>query len=144
MMTENEIFDRVRDILVDALGIEPEAVAIDARLADDLGAESLDYLDIGFRMEKAFGISMKGNEMLLGDNPGEGYVQDGKVTDAGMQELRRRLPHARFDRLEESRDVRDFRGVFTVGSLVQFVKARIAQADAQPVGQTEISAPPCR
>ena len=125
-MTEREVFEKIRDILANALGIEPEAVTSEARLTDDLGAESIDFLDIGFQMEKAFGIPIKPNEMLLGDSPSEEYVQNGKVTATGLAELRRRMPHARLDRLEETHDVRDFRGIFTVDSLVQFVMARIS------------------
>jgi len=129
IVRESEIFEKVREILVNSLGVEPEAVTPDARITDDLGAESIDYLDIAFQTEKAFGIPIKPNEMLLGESPDERYVRDGKITEAGLEELRRRLPHASFDRLEQTRDVRDFQSIFTVDSLVQFVAARVADRD---------------
>jgi acyl carrier protein len=129
IVRESEIFEKVRDIVANSLAVEPEMVTPDARITDDLGTESIDYLDIAFQMEKAFGIPIKPNEMLLGENPDEGYVRDGKITEAGLAELRRRLPHASFDRLEQTRDVRDFQSLFTVDSLVQFVAARVDHGD---------------
>jgi acyl carrier protein len=124
-MTEDEIYEKVRGILVDSLGVDEELVTREARLADDLGADSLDYLDIAFHMEKAFGISIRLNEMLLGDAPSEEFVRDGRITDAGLAELRRRMPHLRLDRLEASRDIKDFRQVFTVEALVQFMALKL-------------------
>ncbi len=126
VMTETEIYGKVQRAVVDALGVDEEEVTPDARLTDDLGAESIDYLDIAFRLEKAFGINIKANEMLTGDIVTDQYVEDGRITDAGMEELRRRLPHADFGALERSRDVNDFLSVFTVDALVRFVTAKLA------------------
>jgi acyl carrier protein len=126
-MTENEVLRKLRSILADSLGVDEDIVTVEARLVDDLGAESIDYLDIGFRMEKAFGISIKPNEMLLGDSPSEEFLQNGKITDAGLADLRRRMPHVCFDKLERNRDIKDFRNVFTVDSLVKFVIMRMSR-----------------
>lgn len=123
---ENEdVYRQVQRIVVEALAVEEEEATPDARLADDLGAESIDYLDIQFKLERAFGIKIEPNEMLMGDIPAEQFVQDGKITDLGMAELRQRLPHARLDLLEQSRDVKDFRSVFTVDALARFVMAKL-------------------
>ena len=104
-MTENEVFEKLRGVLSNSLGVESELVTPEARITDDLGAESIDYLDIAFQTEKTFGIPIKPDEMLLGASPDERYVRDGKITDAGLEELRRRMPHVCFDRVEEDRDV---------------------------------------
>jgi acyl carrier protein len=124
--TEGEIFEKVQGILAESLAVEPELVTPEARITDDLGAESIDYLDIAFRMEKCFGISIKPHEMLLGDSPDDRFIEDGKITDAGLEELRRRMPHVCLDRLEQDRDVRNFQSIFTADSLAKFVAARLA------------------
>ena len=93
-------------MLVDALGVDEEEVTPNATLRDDLGAESIDFLDIVFRLEKAFGIKIPRGEMFPEDiftNPA--YVQNGKVTPEGMAELKKRMPHMDFTELEKDPDV---------------------------------------
>jgi len=129
---ENEdVYRQVQRIVVEALAVEEEEVTPDARLTDDLGAESIDDLDIQFKLERAFGIKIEPNEMFMGDVPPEQFVRDGKITDLGMTELRQRLPHACLDLLEQSRDVKDFRSVFTVDALVRFVMAKLGERRIQ-------------
>jgi acyl carrier protein len=126
-MTTEEVFDKVKDVLVDALGVDDDEVTPEAKLSADLGAESIDYLDIQFRLEKAFGIKIEKDEMLpenvLSDSR---YVQDGKVTDAGMTELRKRLPHADLTGFDKHRGVNEFINVFTVDTMVKFVQSKLA------------------
>jgi acyl carrier protein len=126
-MTNEEVFDKVKDVLVDALGVDDDEIAPDARLVGDLGAESIDFLDIVFRLEKSFAIKIDQSEMfpdnVLNDPQ---YVQDGKVTDKGMEELRERLPHANLDTFAEDRTVDAFSNVFTVAAVVKFVEAKLA------------------
>ena len=57
-MSRDEIFQKVQGVLVDALGVDEEEVTPTAVIKDDLGAESIDFLDISFRLEKAFGIKI--------------------------------------------------------------------------------------
>ena len=92
----------------------------------DLGAESIDFLDIVFRLEKAFSIKIEQSE-LFPDNvlSDENYVVDGKVTDTGMAELRKRLPHANLDEFDASRSVDDFSNIFTVEAIVKFVESKL-------------------
>jgi acyl carrier protein len=124
--TQEEVFGKVQEVLVDALGVDDDEVEPNARLTEDLGAESIDFLDIVFRLEKAFGIKIEQGELIpekvLQDPQ---YVQDGKVTDKGMEELRKRLPHADLSQFDESRDVEEFTNVFTVDTLVKFVQAKL-------------------
>ena len=125
-MTYDETYDKVQSVLEDALGVDEDEITKDATLVGDLGAESIDFLDIVFRLEKEFGIKIDQAELfpdnVLNDPQ---YVQDGKVTDAGMATLRERLPHANLDEFENSRDVEDFPNVFTVDAVVKFVQARV-------------------
>ena len=126
-MTREEIFDKVKDVLVDALGVDEEDVTADAKLRDDLGAESIDFLDIVFRLEKAFGIKIPRGEMFPEDvftNPA--FVKDNKVTDAGMEEMKRRMPHVDFTALEKDRDVNNIR--FTVTTVVNYIEHKLKAA----------------
>ena len=125
-MTYDEIYDKVQEVLEDALGVDEDEVTKDATLVGDLGAESIDFLDIVFRLEKAFGIKIDQAELfpenVLSDPT---YVQDGKVTDEGMETLRARLPHADLSQFDQSRDVEEFSEVFTVDAVVKFVQNKL-------------------
>ncbi len=125
-MTQDEVFAKVRDVLVDALGVDEDEVTPQAKLVEDLGAESIDFLDIVFRLEKAFGIKIQQSELfpenVLNDPQ---YVSGGKVTDQGMAELKKRLPHADLSDFEENREVSEFSNVFTVDAISKFVQAKL-------------------
>lgn len=125
-MTYDEIYEKVQSVLEDALGVDEDEVTRESTLVGDLGAESIDFLDIVFRLEKEFGIKINQSE-LFPDNvlTDPTYVQDGKVTDAGMATLRESLPHANLDEFDQSRDVEDFPNVFTVDAVVKFVETRV-------------------
>src|SRR3954469_7396602 len=108
-LTHDEIYSKVQGVLVDALGVDEDEVTPTASLRADLGAESIDFLDITFRLEKAFTADpTKPFKIPRGDLfPEEldpAFVQEGKLTDAGLAEVRRRLPHADLAALEASRD----------------------------------------
>jgi acyl carrier protein len=126
MTEQQDVFKKVQQVLVDALGVDDDEVTPEATLSGDLGAESIDYLDITFRLEKAFGIKIDQSEMIP-DNvlTDPQYVQDGKVTDAGMAELRKRLPHADLDAFDADRNVANFTDVFTVDTVVKFVMSKL-------------------
>lgn len=126
-MSKDEVFKKVQEVLVDALGVDEEEVTLEAKLVEDLGAESIDFLDITFRLEKAFGIKINQSELFpesVLSNPE--FVVDGKVTDAGMAKLREQLPHANLDEFDQSRQVADFSTVFSVDTIVKFVQSKIA------------------
>ncbi|MEL7087815.1 MAG: phosphopantetheine-binding protein [Planctomycetota bacterium] len=126
-MTYEEIYGKVQEVLEDALGVDDDEVTKDATLVGDLGAESIDFLDIVFRLEKAFEIKIDQSE-LFPDNvlSDPTYVQDGRVTDEGMATLRVRLPHANLDDFDSNRDVEEFSNVFTVDAVVKFVQNKLA------------------
>ncbi|KPJ70812.1 MAG: acyl carrier protein [Planctomycetes bacterium DG_20] len=94
-LSRDEIMEKVREALVDALGVDEDEVLPEARIGGDLGAESIDYLDIVFRLEKAFNIKIPRGD-LFPDNilTSDEFVQDGKLTAKGLDELKARMPHA--------------------------------------------------
>src|SRR6188508_3569806 len=93
--SKSEIFTKVQEALVDALGVDEDEVTPQATLKGDLGAESIDFLDIVFRLEKAFGIKIERGELFPEDIlTNTEYVDDGKVNSAGMSKLKERMPFA--------------------------------------------------
>jgi acyl carrier protein len=121
--TREEIFDKVQSTLVDALGVDTEEVGGDSTLTGDLGAESIDFLDIVFRLEKNFGIKIPRGDLfpenVLSDPQ---FVSGGKVTEKGMEELRQRMPWANFDRIKQNPNVQD---LFTVDMIVNYVESKL-------------------
>ncbi len=129
MPDKDEIYSSVQEILVEALSVDDDEVTPEATLTADLGAESIDFLDIVFRLEKAFDIKIDRGELfpesLLTDAE---YVQDGKVTEAGMNALRERMPFADLEAFAADPQVKDFSNLFTVATLCRFVEQKVAAA----------------
>lgn len=125
-MTYDEVFAKVKEVLTSALAVDEEEVTPEAKLSEDLGAESIDYLDITFQLEKAFGIKIPKGELLpenLFSNPE--FVTAGKVTPKGIAELKTRMPYADLTAFEADPDVNKFRDVFTVDVLVKYVLTKV-------------------
>ena len=125
-MSQDEIFAAVQEVLVDALAVDDDEVTTDAKLVQDLGAESIDFLDITFRLEKAFSIKIPQGELFPEDiltDPQ--YVQDGKVTEAGLAELRKRMPFANLDDFAKNPVVQDLVNLMSVADLCRFVESKI-------------------
>lgn len=126
-MTRDEIEVKIRELLVDVLAVDEHEVTPEARLTKDLGAESIDFLDIVFRLEQAFGIKINQGELFPQSiAQDQKFVKDGKVTDEGIALLKERLPHADFSGLGPSPAVRDVAEIFTVGALIKFIERRLA------------------
>ena len=125
-MTQQEILDKVCAVLVDALAVDEEEVTPQASLVKDLGAESIDMLDITFKLEQAFGFKIAQGELIpesvLRDPQ---YVKDGKVTPQGVAQLKVRLPYVDFSGFEADPQVTKVMHVFTVDSLVKFVEKKL-------------------
>lgn len=128
MPTRDEIFEKVRTTLVDALGVDEEEVSDSSRLSADLGAESIDLLDIVFRLEKAFNIKIPRGE-LFPENfaaADTSLVADGVVTAKGLDELRARMPHANVDAFAADPKVENIQELFTVNMIVNFLETKLA------------------
>ncbi|MEK6676902.1 MAG: acyl carrier protein [Planctomycetota bacterium] len=123
----NEVFAKIRNVITEALGVDDEEVSLDATLQGDLGAESIDYLDIIFRLEKAFGIKIPKGELFPDDvlnNPE--FVEGDRITPAGLQKLKTAMPHADFTMLESTPLVSKMSDVFTVQTIVNYVSSKLA------------------
>jgi acyl carrier protein len=128
MATRDEIFEKVRETLVDALGVDDDEVTPQARLAADLGAESIDFLDIVFRLEKSFSTKIPRGE-LFPENfaaADASYVADGVVTPKGIEELKVRMPHADVDSFAKDPKIENIQELFTVDMIVNFLERKLA------------------
>jgi acyl carrier protein len=125
-LSRDEIMEKVREALVDALGVDEDEVTPEARIGGDLGAESIDYLDIVFRLEKAFNIKIPRGD-LFPDNilQSDEFVQDGKLTEKGLAELKSRLPHADLSEFEKNPNVDDIADLFTVDMIVRYIESKV-------------------
>lgn len=125
--TESEIFNKVREALVDALGVEDDEVTPEATLVGDLGAESIDFLDIVFRLEKTFGIEIPRAELFPEDIlTNSNYVHNGRVTETGVAELKKRMPFADLSNFEENPLVQEFGNLLTVKDMCRYVQGKVA------------------
>jgi acyl carrier protein len=127
MSSRDEIFEKVRAALVDALGVDEEDVTPEATMVGDLGAESIDFLDIVFRLEKAFSIKIPRGELFPEDVLSSSeFVADGKVNAAGIAELKSRMPFADLSKFEANPSVQNFANTLTVEDMVRYVESKVA------------------
>ncbi len=126
MPTKEEVYEKIKVALTEALGVDEEDITPEATLVGDLGAESIDFLDIVFRLEKSFDIKIPRNELFPEDVLTDSkYVQDGKVTELGLSELRQRMPFANLDEFAKNPVVQDFANVLTVADMCRFVESKV-------------------
>ena len=126
MATKGEVFSKVQTALVDALGVDQEEVTPRARLVGDLGAESIDFLDIVFRLEKAFDIKIPRGELFPEDIlTNAQYVQNGKVTPEGLAQLKARMPFADLTAFAANPAVQDFGNLLTVEDMCRYVETKV-------------------
>ncbi len=129
-VSRDEIFEQVQEVLVDALGVDDDEVTAEATLIGDLGAESIDFLDIVFRLEKAFEIKIAREDLFpiesMMSNPD--FVSNGKMTEAGLVELRAKMPHTDFASFESDPDINKLANLFTVNSIANFIESKLPGA----------------
>ena len=128
MPTTEEIYAKVGETLIDALGVDDDEITPEATLVGDLGAESIDFLDIVFRLEKNFSVKIPRGE-LFPENlaaANSSFVEDGQVTESGIAELRTKMPHADIDKLAADPKVENIQELFTVQMIANFLEAKLA------------------
>jgi acyl carrier protein len=129
-ISRDEIVQQVQEVLVDALGVDDDEVTTQATLMGDLGAESIDFLDIVFRLEKAFGIKIPREELFPAENimTNPEFVSSGKLTQAGLSQLREKMPHTDISLFENDPDINKLGDLFTVGAIVNYVETKLNAA----------------
>ena len=125
---DNEILEKIRETLSSALGIDQEDIRPESSLVRDLGAESIDFIDIIFRLEKTFDIKIPNGDLfpgsLLND---ERFVSQGRVTEAGLQELKIRVPYLDIENFSKDPQVTRLGDHFTVQMVMNYLKDRLAK-----------------
>ena len=130
MPTKDEVFDKVKDSLMEALGLDDDEVTPEATMVGDLGAESIDFLDIVFRLEKAFEIEIPRKELFPEDIlTNAEFVEGGKVTETGLNEIRTRMPFIDLSKFEENPVVQDFGNLLTVSDLCRYICGKVGATD---------------
>ena len=130
-MSRDEIYTKVQAVLVDALGVDEEEVTPNAVIRDDLGAESIDFLDIMFRLEKAFNIKIPKGELMpenVAQDPN--LVSEGVVTPQGIAMLKEKMPHSDFSAFEADPKLDNMSKLFTVNAIVNYVQQKLEQPQA--------------
>src|SRR5258708_24170850 len=132
MPTQEEIYTKVSDTLVEALNVEKEDIQPTSTLQGDLGAESIDFLDIVFRLEREFGIKIPRGELFpesifQGDPE---FVQDGRVTPKGLAELRARMPFADLSAFEQDPKISGISDLFTVEMITRYIQGKLGGPSA--------------
>lgn len=125
MPTHDEIFQKVQTTLVDALGVDEEDVTTDATLFNELGAESIDLLDIVFRLERNFGIKIPRGELFPENISDPELVENGKLTTKGLAEIQQRMPYADLTEFAADPEVDKLFDLYTVETLVQYVSSKL-------------------
>jgi len=144
MSPREDIQGRVVRVLVDTLSVDEDEVRPAATLQGDLGAESIDFLDIVFRLEREFGIRIPNGE-LFPESVFQGdpdFVSDGRVSDRGMAELRSRMPYADLDGFDHDRRLVAVPDLFTVALVSRYVAWKLGpHAGTGPNSPEFVAAP---
>jgi acyl carrier protein len=127
MTSSEDIYRKVSAVVVESLNVEEDEIQPTSTLQGDLGAESIDFLDIIFRLEREFDIDIPRDELFpesifQGDPT---LVHDGRVTSRGLEELRARMPLADFTEFEKDPETRHLGDLFTVQMIVRYVQSKL-------------------
>ncbi len=132
MIDEDAIYSRVVEEFCEALGLDEDEIEPDSKVIDDLGAESLDFLDVAFRLERAFGIKIPRGEVQRAAEEGaaEAFEVEGRLTDSGATALRAAMPEVDPSEIEAGFAVRDIPGLFTVRTFLNLVLKLLREKEA--------------
>ena len=123
----HDIVKNVKNIISQALKVDEKKIELHSSLIKDLGAESIDFLDIVFRLEKTFKIKIPKGELfpekLLTDAR---FVKEGKITSMGIEELKKRVPNANWAEFSKNPSVANLGDVFTVGMITDYLSEKLA------------------
>ena len=135
MSVSEEVNVKVAMALMECLNVDEDELTPTATLQGDLGAESIDFLDIVFRLEREFGIKIPRDELFPESifRGASEFVQDGRVTDQGMAELRSRMPYADLEAFDKDRRLSAVSELFTVNLIARYVEWKLSQPRWEPV-----------
>jgi len=118
------VYPKVAQIVADALGVDASEVKLDVPLIEGLDAESIDFLDLVFRLERAFGVKIPRGKIIedaRGDLPEAEFEQKGLVSDAGLKRLKEFLSEIPADRFRSPMKSADIPRLFTPATFCKVV-----------------------
>jgi acyl carrier protein len=131
-MMKDEISNKVKDAVVGALGVDEEEVTPDATLLGDLGAESIDLLDILFRIERKIGVKIQASDLaahVQGGIPDEEFSDANEIISArGLAQLKKVMPQIDAAALAGKLQAQKVLTLFTVQNLADMVDQRVHPA----------------
>ena len=133
-MTENEIFEKLRPLVREVTGLSEEKIHMDSLLMHDLGAESIDLLDLTFLIEEMFGVTLEGDEFERQATkriPGGVYEKDGYLTTEALEELRKAMPEVPDKYLQPGLKKIELPSVLNVAVLVHLIQRKLAGTDQE-------------
>lgn len=133
-MNKQEAWDAVEAAVMEALGVEVEDVTPDATIMDELGAESIDVLDMLFRVERKVGVKIKAADLaahLQGGIPDDEFGDENEiVTPRGLAHLKTVMPQIDLAALAGRLEAKSVIKLFTVQNLADLVEQRAAANQA--------------
>ena len=129
-MTEPEILEKLKPLLIEVLGVTQDKILLNSVLVIDLGAESIDLLDLSFRMEETFNVTIEGNEIEREASkrlPGGVYEKDGRLTDEALAEIRKALPELDRGRLVSGLRKMELPSLLTVEFFVKLISRKLTE-----------------
>ena len=129
----DELFGKVRGCVADVLAIDPSKIVPGASLIDDLGAESLDFLDLVFRLETDYAVKIPRDGLLLAvrDGLGDRFDQNGVLSDDALARLRLLMPEVPPERIGSGLRTHQIPNLFTAETFVRLVAWRLSELGAQ-------------
>jgi acyl carrier protein len=126
---QDQIFATVRACVADVLAIDPAKVTPDASLIADLGAESLDFLDLVFRLETEYGVKIPrdGIRLAAQDGLADGFDQGGVLTEDALERMRILMPEIPASKLASGLRTHQIPELFTTETFVRLVAWRLAE-----------------
>ncbi len=131
MMTEQQVYERLRPLIREVTAVAEEQIRMESNLMEDLGAASLDLLDLSFLIEETFGITLSGDEfqrMVTERLAGSAYEENGFLTEAALAELRRLLPEVPAGKLQPPLPRVALPSVLNVAVFVHLIQRKLAAA----------------
>jgi len=139
-MEREVVAESVAEAVAEALGLEPEEVTAESTLLGDLGAESIDLLDILFRLERGIGVKITAGELadyVQGGISDEDFGDEEEViTAVGLAQLVKVMPQIDTAALAGSLRADSVMGLFTVDNLVTLVRGRLESAGEPVASET--------
>lgn len=135
-MTEQEVFHKLLPLVQEVTGASEDRVRMETVLVEDLGAESLDLLDLSFLIEETFGVTLGADDFerqARAAIPGEIFDQDGLLTEEAIQRLRESLPEVPAEKLQPGLPKLALPRVLNVAVFVHHIQRKLAEAQEEAV-----------